>query len=217
VNDVAFGDFDVLTFDCYGTLIDWETGILDALRTVFAAHRVDLVPERVLELYGDLESEAERGPYRTTRRFSARSWRVRHSARVYADGKGTGDVLDSVQDWPAFPDSPARCRRCTRSTGSPSCPTLTTTSSPILRSGSRCGSTDHHRAAGEVLQTLPETISGWRSTASVCRRTGSSTVAQSLFHDIAPANTLGLSSVWVNRRHKQEGSARRPRPRPART
>ena len=52
-----------MTFDCYGTLIDWETGIWEALRPVLAAHQVDLQPEQALELYGELESAAEAGPY----------------------------------------------------------------------------------------------------------------------------------------------------------
>ena len=55
---LPFDDFEVLTFDCYGTLIDWETGIWEALRPIFAIHRVDLTPDKALELYGGLESEA---------------------------------------------------------------------------------------------------------------------------------------------------------------
>ena len=55
--------FEVLTFDCYGTLIDWETGIWEALRPVLAAHQVNLPAEQALELYGALESAAEAGEY----------------------------------------------------------------------------------------------------------------------------------------------------------
>ena len=61
---LPWNDFEVLTFDCYGTLIDWESGILEALRPIFAAHRIALIPDSVLELYGELESAAERGEYR---------------------------------------------------------------------------------------------------------------------------------------------------------
>src|SRR5512137_1952069 len=56
-------DFQVLTFDCYGTLIDWEAGIWAALRPVLASHHVDMTTDKALELYGELESDAERGPY----------------------------------------------------------------------------------------------------------------------------------------------------------
>ena len=55
--------FEVMTFDCYGTLIDWETGIWDALQPVIANHHIDIATDHALELYGELESEAERGQY----------------------------------------------------------------------------------------------------------------------------------------------------------
>ena len=59
-----FDDYEVLTFDCYGTLIDWETGIWQALQPVFARHGVAMTKDQALELYGELEAEAERGEYR---------------------------------------------------------------------------------------------------------------------------------------------------------
>ncbi|MEY2412839.1 MAG: 2-haloacid dehalogenase, partial [Acidobacteriaceae bacterium] len=54
-----FTRFRVITFDCYGTLIDWETGILSALRPILSAHRKYLDDAGLLELYGELEAEAE--------------------------------------------------------------------------------------------------------------------------------------------------------------
>ena len=63
----SFDDFDVLTFDCYGTLIDWETGLWTALHPILTQHRIALAMDEALTLYGALESEAERGPYRAYR------------------------------------------------------------------------------------------------------------------------------------------------------
>ena len=59
-----FDAFEVLTFDCYGTLIDWETGLWDSLAPVFRAHQVSIAPEKALELYGEFEAAAEAGAYR---------------------------------------------------------------------------------------------------------------------------------------------------------
>ena len=53
----------VLTFDCYGTLIDWETGILSALQPILTDHGVTANPEHLLALYAQLEPAAEQGPY----------------------------------------------------------------------------------------------------------------------------------------------------------
>src|SRR5208282_4387250 len=59
-----FHRFRYLTFDCYGTLIDWESGILAALRPVLAAHNKTITDEALLELYAEVETELERGDYR---------------------------------------------------------------------------------------------------------------------------------------------------------
>ena len=64
---LPFADFDVLTFDCYGTLIDWETGIWEALQPVLAQHHIAITTDEALALYGALESEVERGPYQVYR------------------------------------------------------------------------------------------------------------------------------------------------------
>src|SRR5262249_8531714 len=64
---LPFDYFDVLTFDCYGTLIDWETGLWAALQPVLSQHKIVLTMDEALTLYGALEAEAERGPYRAYR------------------------------------------------------------------------------------------------------------------------------------------------------
>ena len=62
-----FDQFDVLTFDCYGTLIDWEAGILAALRPPLAAHGVEAPDDAVLEAFARHEAEVEAGPYQRYR------------------------------------------------------------------------------------------------------------------------------------------------------
>src|SRR5512142_228790 len=62
-----FARFTHLTFDCYGTLIDWETGILNVLRPLLSAHGVETTDTAILHLYADFESQAERPPYRPYR------------------------------------------------------------------------------------------------------------------------------------------------------
>ena len=71
MTDLDYGTFEALTFDCYGTLIDWETGILAALRRVLAAHGVDAADDELLEAYAAIEAPAEAGPYQTYRAILA--------------------------------------------------------------------------------------------------------------------------------------------------
>ena len=107
-----YGRFEALTFDCYGTLIDWETGLSEAFEPVLRAHGIEADAEDVLVRYARHEAAAEAGPYRRYR-------------DVLADGlRGVGAELGfeptaveaetfggSVADWLAFPDSAAALAR----------------------------------------------------------------------------------------------------------
>jgi 2-haloacid dehalogenase len=208
---LQFDDFEVLTFDCYGTLIDWETGLWDALRPILAAHQIDLVSDRALELYGELESAAERGEYRAYRSI----------LRLVLEGLGarlgfipTASELDrfstSVRDWPAFPDSASALRALHNKYRlaiisnvdddlfAYSAERLQVTFDWIItaqQANSYKPSLHNFRLAFDRIGVAPQRILH---------------VAQSLFHDIAPANTLGVCSVWVNRRQDKAGSGATP-------
>lgn len=208
---LRFDSFDVLTFDCYGTLIDWETGILDALRPVFAAHRVELLPERTLERYGELESAAERGPYRE---YTA-------ILRTVLAGLGsqfgfTPTALEleqfstSVKDWPAFPDSPAALQALHKKYRLAIVSNID--DDLFAHSAQRLQVRFDWIITAQQVKSYKPSLNNFRMAFD---RIGVPQnrilhVAQSLFHDIAPANTLGLTSVWVNRRHKKEGSGATP-------
>ena len=208
---LQWDEFEVLTFDCYGTLIDWETGIVDALRPIFAAHRVEIVPDKVLERYGEIESEAERGEYREYKTILS-SVLVGLGTRFgFAP---TAEELQrfsiSVKDWPAFPDSPQALQALHRKYRLAiisnidddlfafSARRLQTTFDWIItaqQAKSYKPSLNNFRLAFERIKVPKQRILH---------------VAQSLFHDIAPANALGVSSVWVNRRHDKQGSGATP-------
>lgn len=64
---VDFGRFTHLTFDCYGTLVDWETGILETVRPILTTRGVTLDDADIIRLYAQAEAELEAGPYRDYR------------------------------------------------------------------------------------------------------------------------------------------------------
>ncbi len=208
---LRFDDFDVLTFDCYGTLIDWETGILDALRPIFAAHRVDPASDRTLELYGELESAAERGAYREYKAV----------LRAVLDGLGarlgfapTATELEqfstSVKDWPAFPDSAAALRALHKKYRLAIVSNID--DDLFAHSAQRLQVRFDWIITAQQAKSYKPSLNNFRLAFD---RIGLPQhrilhVAQSLFHDIAPANTLGLASVWVNRRQTKEGPGATP-------
>src|SRR5262245_52954248 len=105
--------FDALTFDCYGTLIDWETGILGALRPLLAEHEMNVTDDTaLLELYAQGEAEAEASaylPYREVLRRTLLFIGERLGVTFATDEAYT--LADSVPDWPAFTDTVASLRR----------------------------------------------------------------------------------------------------------
>ena len=80
-----FSQYEVISFDCYGTLIDWETGIFSALRPILAAHGKNIADAELLKLYSELEAEAEQGEFRPYREvLEVGCARVRQAPRVRA-------------------------------------------------------------------------------------------------------------------------------------
>jgi 2-haloacid dehalogenase len=101
-----FSRFEILTFDCYGTLIDWEEGILGCLRRILAAHGQQIDDATILRLYADFEASAEQGEYR--------SYREVLNSVVRQFGKQFGfipseeqvrSLADSLKEWKPWPDT----------------------------------------------------------------------------------------------------------------
>ena len=107
-----FDDFDVLTFDCYGTLIDWETGLLAAFREPLANHGVSESDDDVLGAFARHEAKLEAGPYR---RYRDVLGTVLKEMLGHFGQDATPEEIatfgGSVADWPAFADSTAALAR----------------------------------------------------------------------------------------------------------
>ncbi len=209
--DLDFEQFDVLTFDCYGTLIDWEAGILSALRAPLAAHEIEAADSALLESFARHEAAVEAGPYQPYRKVLSEVL-----AALLAE-LGAGATPEerqafgaSVKDWPAFSDSvPALARLHER-----------------YKLGVITNCDDDLFAASEEKLELEF---DWLVTAQQAKRYKPNPrgfelmfervglpparilhVAQSLYHDHVPAQRLGLSTVWVDRRGGQPGSGATP-------
>jgi 2-haloacid dehalogenase len=203
--------FDVLTFDCYGTLIDWETGLASAFGPILRAHGIDADGEDVLVRYARHEAVAEAGPYRRYRDVLAAG--LHGVAAEFGFEPSASEVerfSGSVVDWPAFPDSSAalaslneRFRlgvitNCDDDLFAASNERLGVEFDWIVTAqqvGSYKPAEANFHAAFERLGLPRERILH---------------VAQSLFHDHVPAKRLGLSSVWIDRRHDRPGAGATP-------
>ena len=208
---IDFSRFDALTFDTYGTLIDWERGILNAFQVVLSHHDVRPTEDDLLELFAKHEAAIEAGVYRTYREVLASAARgVCADLGVDPADSAITHFAGSVPEWPAFADSAEALRRlATRFRLG-----VLTNCDDDLFAGSnrRLGVTfDWIVTAQQARGYKPRTANFDLLFARVdVPRERILHVAQSLFHDHVPAKALGMTSVWINRREGKPGSGATP-------
>ncbi|HLI10290.1 MAG TPA: haloacid dehalogenase type II [Alphaproteobacteria bacterium] len=212
-------EFTTLTFDCYGTLIDWERGILAELRPWVSRHgRGDLSDEAILEAFGSTEAACEaETPDRLypkileeTQRRLAKRWGVPISADEAAS------FGQSVGRWPAFADSATALRYLKRYYKL--CIISNVDRASFARSNEQLGvEFDRIITAQDVGSYKPNLRNFQFALAEIERTLGAAKnqilhTAQSIFHDVVPARRLGLATLWINRRKEVGGWGATPAP-----
>ena len=207
---VDFAAYDVLTFDCYGTLIDWETGLLAALREALP-DSVDVGDDALLERYARHEAEAERPPYRTYREVLAAGVRgVADDLRLDVGDDAVARFAESVLEWPAFPDSAEALGRLQERFR---LGVITNCDADLFAASSeRLGADFDWVITADAARAYKPALTGFELafTTIPVSRERILHVAQSLFHDHVPAKQLGLTTVWIDRRHDRPGSGATP-------
>jgi 2-haloacid dehalogenase len=197
---IDFARFDALTFDVYGTLIDWETGIAAALRRAGAQGSDD----ELLEAFARHEAELEAGPYRSYREVLAAALRG-VGADLGFEPSDEQAFAESVGDWPAFEDSAdalAALKRRYRLGVITNCD-----DDLFALSNRRLGMEfDWVVTAQQARGYKPRPDNFLFAFERIdVPRERILHVAQSLFHDHEPAKALGMTTVWIDRRHGREG------------
>ena len=208
---MRLGDYTTLAFDCYGTLIDWESGILAALRPWLARHGRQLDDETVLNAFAAAETAAEaatpgkRYPDILADALGAMAARW----NLPLDASEAERFGNSVGDWPAFPDSAPALAYLKRHYRLVILSNVDRAS--FARSNARLGVAFDHVYTAEDIGSYKPALRNFehmleRLAAEGVRPREVLHVAQSLFHDHVPAKQLGLATVWVNRRAGRAGS-----------
>jgi 2-haloacid dehalogenase len=208
MSTIDFEAFDALTFDCYGTLIDWESGILAALAPLVGGA---VAHDTVLEAFARHEAELEAGPYLPYREVLAGCMRGLGEELGFDPSEAEQAAFGrSVEDWPAFEDSPAALARlkdrfklgvitnCDDDLFAASNRRLGVEFDWVVTAEQARGykpRTENFEFAFERIDVPRERILH---------------VAQSLFHDHVPAKALGMTTVWIDRRHGRAGGGATP-------
>jgi len=201
-----FDRFEILTFDCYGTLINWEAGILPALRRILSAHSKHIDDAALLKLYGDFELHAEQPPFQpycevlgsVVRQFGT-------DLGFTPTAEEVRSLADSLPTWKPWPDTVTALRQ--------------------LKTGFRLAilsNVDDDLFAGTRPQlevAFDEVVTAQQARAYkpslelfnlALRRINAPAhrvlhIGQSIYHDVIPAQALGLATVWVNRPSARPG------------
>ncbi len=199
--------FDSVTFDCYGTLIDWETGILAGIGPVVRSRGIAVEDERLLEIYAAAEADIEGGPFVPYREVLLLVFDRMADVLGFTPMPGERScLLDSFALWPPFPDTVAALHALAERFSLNILSNVDDDLFARTRAFFPGVPFDHVVTAGRVGAYKPAPVmfeTALQTIGTPVRR--HLHVAQSLFHDIAPAQWFGLSTIWVDRRQDQLG------------
>jgi 2-haloacid dehalogenase len=177
------------TFDCYGTLIDWNGGIRGQLARVFGEERAD----ELLQRYHVLEPELEADGTLSYREVMTEAMR-----RLGAPAGREAGLAESLPDWQPFPEVPAALEDARRR-GWKLAILSNTDRDYIEVSQAQLGVPFEVMVVASEIGSYKPALGHWRAFEERVGRLPDVHVAASLFHDVAPANELGLPSIWINR------------------
>jgi len=209
---IDWDQFEAFTFDCYGTLIDWESGILNGIRPVLAAHGISLGDDEILETFAQFETHTELSVCPICQPML--TYKETLTIVLFRFGQKYGFQLppeqivalrNSLKDWPAFPDSSdaLKALKTKKKLGilSNVDDNLFAYSAEKLQvefdwvvTAEQVGS---YKPSPNNFEKLLERLQMPRERVLH--------VAQSLHHDHKPAKELGFSTVWINRRANKGG------------
>ncbi len=202
-----FDQFRLLTFDCYGTLIDWETGIFSALRPILGRHGKTISDSDLLRLYSELEAAAEQGEFRPYRQVL--------ESVVEGFGERLGftpteseirSLPDSLPNWLPFPDTIAALGKLKARY---QLAVISNVDDDLF-----AGTARRLDVAFDYVITAQQ-AQAYKPSLQIFRlaqqRTGVVPgqwlhVGQSIYHDVVPAQSLGIKTVWVNRPSPRPGA-----------
>ncbi len=207
-----FNQFEVVSFDCYGTLIDWEKGILPPLKQLLSNREIDFSDDGTLELFAEFESELEKDKsdyieYRKILQEIVKRFDQRFNFEPTETESGTeiNCLVDSLKNWQPFPDTVAALSALKQKY---KLAVISNIDDDLF-----AGTAKHLKVEFDWLITAAQVRSYKPSTRNfeIALETMGIPpekllhVAQSVYHDIVPATSMGISTVWVNRRQGKAG------------
>jgi len=204
---IDLNDYQVFTFDCYGTLIDWETGVLTAVAPILSNHNIHLTNEQIFNAFGEIENEIEAGEYIKYRQVLRNVVKKMGDRFNFTPNLTEIDALAaSLTSWRPFPDTVEALQvlkqKFKLAVISNVDDNLFSETVKHLQVDFDCVIT------AEQIKTYKPSHNNFHVAFDKIGLPKEKIlhVAASVYHDIIPAKALGMSAVWVNRRGVKQDS-----------
>ena len=206
-----FAPFTVLTFDCYGTLIDWEAGILAGLRSVLDPRGRHPPDDELLGLFAEIEAPIQYGEFRRYRDVLDLTMEaLARRLGFEPTSPERAAISASLPAWRPFPDTVAALARLkTRY----QLGVISNVDDDLFAASARqLGVTFDWVVTAQQVRSYKPSLNNFDRALERIGRPRSEILhcAQSLFHDVGPARSLGFSTVWVDRRAGRPGTGATP-------
>ncbi len=200
--------FEWLTFDCYGTLVDWESGICDAVSKVATRHGVHKSNPELLTLFSTIEPRIQSPPgYLTYREVLRRVMaNIGTELRLQFSDEELSSLPESMSNWPVFLDAEQALNTLkTRY----KLAVISNVDDDLFASSAKALNVDFDLVVtAQQVQSYKPDLRNFEFASALMAVENHNWlhVAESLYHDIGPANQLGIKSVWVNRPNRGGGT-----------
>jgi 2-haloacid dehalogenase len=208
-------DKKFMTFDCYGTLIDWETGIVKLIKPLLKQKGIEITSEEILRLYSELESNAEKGDFVDYKTILRKVTADLFSKLKIEPTKDEKEILiNGFRRFEPFPDTIAALERLGKKFD---LGIISNVDKDIFNYTVKKLSIDIHNIfTSESVKSYKPSLEVFRFALKKMNAKMDEVihVAQSIYHDITPANKMGITTVLVNRSKMRGGFGAVPKVEP---
>lgn len=206
-NTIEIDRYKIITFDCYGTLIDWESGMLAALKPLLASHDVDLEDEEILKKFAEFESKQLQGEYLKYRdALKAVVSKFGEEFDFEPSLAEQNSLPDSIKNWQPFPDT-VKALKFLKSKFQLGI--ISNIDDALFADTAKNLAVEFdYIITAEQVKSYKPALKNFKYAIEQIEFPAEQIIhaACSVYHDIVPASSLGLTTIWIDRRANQEGS-----------
>lgn len=204
---IDFNNYKIITFDCYGTLIDWESGMLAALKPLLASHDVNLENEEILQKFAEFESKLQQGEYINYREVLKAVVRKFGEQFSFEPSLAEQNSLpDSIKNWQPFPDTVEALKTLKNKF---KLGIISNIDDDLFADSAKLLEVEFdYIITAQQVKSYKPSLENFKYAIAQIEFPPEQIIhaACSVYHDIVPASSIGLTTVWIDRRANQSGS-----------